>query len=252
MTKRVIIIPYKMGSKSTRLLKEGLIAEGINCIRRMTTNIKPLRNNDLLIYYGGVDVYPTMRPQADVLNERRWTAQNKLQAFQAFQNAGLSTVKWTTDAAIAATWPIAVARATLTGHSGQGITVHEQGQPLPTVPLYTKYQKKTYECRIHVFNGKVIDAQVKRKRTTDNQEETNPYIRNIHTGWVYCRENFILPESAKELAIAACTAVGLDFGAVDLIYNRHYNQFYLLEINTAPGLEGTTLTNYIKEIKNVL
>lgn len=250
MTKRVIIIPYKMGSKSGKLLKEGLVTEGVRCFRKSVTDIFIPRREDVIIYYGGTD-----RLQARehcTINANRNVAQNKLSAFEAFKAADLSTVEWTTDKTVAATWPLAVARATLTGHSGQGITVHEQGQELPNVRLYTKYQKKTYECRVHVFNGKVIDAQVKRKRTTNAEEaQTDPYVRNIHTGWVYCREDYTLPAPAAELAIAAVAVLGLDFGAVDLIYNKYQDKFYLLEVNTAPGLEGTTLTNYIKEIKNV-
>lgn len=239
-----------MGSKSAKLLKEGLIVEGIKCFRKRVTDVFIPRKDDLIIYYGGID--RLYHQEHLTINANRELAQNKLRAFEAFKADNLSTVEWTTSKEMAATWPLAIARATLTGHSGKGITIHEQGQDLPDVRLYTKYMKKTYECRVHVFNGKVIDAQIKRKRTTDEPEETNTYIRNIHTGWVYCRKDFTLPEAAVELSLAAINAVGLDFGAVDLIYNQHYNKFYILEVNTAPGLEGTTLTNYIQEIKHDL
>ena len=136
-----------------------------------------------------------------------------------------------------------MARETLVGHSGAGITIHTTPTDLPTVSLYTKYVKKTYECRIHIFKGRMIDAQIKRK--VRDVEENNPLIRNIHTGWVYCRDNYIPDPTSIQLAIDAVRVVGLDFGAVDLIYNQHYNQFYILEVNTAPGLEGTTLINYV-------
>ena len=47
----------------------------------------------------------------------------------------------------------------------------------------------------------------------------------------------------------------LDFGAVDLIWNEHENKCYVLEVNSAPGIEGTTLQQYVtafaKDIKNV-
>jgi len=243
-----------MGSKSAQLLKEGLVAEGIRCFRKKVTDGFIPRREDIVIYYGGTQ--ELQQRNGSEINPYREVAQNKLRAFEAFATANLSTVEWTTDPTVALTWNIIVGRRTLTGHSGQGIFIHDKndggGEVLPPAPLYTKYQKKTYECRVHVFNGKVIDAQIKRKRTTDvDQIETDPYVRNIHTGWVYCREDFTLPEAGANLAIQAVAVVGLDFGAVDLIYNKHYNQFYILEINTAPGLEGTTLTNYIKEIKNV-
>lgn len=250
MYNRVVLVPYKMGSKSAKLLKESLVAEGLRCFRKRITDTYLPKRNDLIIYYGGTDIMRAS--QEGALNYYRDAAQNKLYAFKALQAANLSTVEWTEDVAVAQTWPCAVARATLTGHSGQGITTHEQGQPLPNVPLYTKYMKKTYECRVHVFNGKVIDAQIKRKKKTEDDTQPDTFIRNIHTGWVYCREDFVLQEVAKELSIAACTALQLDFGAVDLIYNKHYNTFYILEVNTAPGLEGTTLNNYVKAIQDVV
>jgi len=247
MYNRVILVPYKMGSSACKALKDALIAAGINCIRRLHTSTKPTKAQDLLIYYGGTGI---TRPNRGVeLNSQRDTAQNKLSAFRCLQAANLSTVEWTTDAEVAATWPMAVARATLTGHSGQGITTHEQGQPLPRVALYTKYMKKTFECRIHVFNGSVIDGQIKKKR--QGAEDVDNLVRNVHTGWVYCRDGYTPSDQAKTLAVAAVAALGLDFGAVDLIFNQHYNQYYILEVNTAPGLEGTTLNNYVKAIQNV-
>jgi glutathione synthase/RimK-type ligase-like ATP-grasp enzyme len=38
-------------------------------------------------------------------------------------------------------------------------------------------------------------------------------------------------------------ALGLDFGAVDIIQDDGGN-FYVLEVNTAPGLEGQTIKSY--------
>ena len=245
MYKRVILLPYKMGSSSGRALKGALLAEGVRCFRKRQEDAFVTRNNDLIIYLGGTNYIPNLRGR--ILNANRSLAQNKLNAFRALE--GLSVVPWTTDKNVAAEWDTCVIRHNLTGHSGQGIEIVEKGQPIPNAPLYTKYVKKTYECRIHVFNGSVIDAQIKKRRA--DVEETNNLVRNIHTGWVYCREGFEAPEVGKQLAIQACAALNLDFGAVDLIYNQHYNQFYILEVNTAPGLEGTTLANYVKAIKNV-
>lgn len=248
MYKRVILVPYKMGSKSGRLLKEALVAEGVRCFRKKVTDRFIPSRTDLVIYYGGTNRLNTNVPNS--LNQWREAAQNKLTAFHTLKDNNISTVEWTEDKTVAATWPTAVARATLTGHSGQGITVHEQGQELPNVRLYTKYMKKTFECRIHVFNGSVIDGQIKKRR--QGVEDANNQVRNVHTGWVYCREGYVPSDAAKELAINAVAALGLDFGAVDLIFNQYHNKYYVLEVNTAPGLEGTTLANYVKEIKKCL
>jgi len=254
---KYVIIPYKIGSQSAKRIKDGIIAAGHRCVRvRPDSRTYRVRPTDKIIYYGGTHCYPTTVPHV-AINSVRWQAANKLTTLQVLKEAGLSTVEWTTNREEASQWQgTVVARHTLTGHSGQGIETYNAEenpfQHFPDAPLYTKYLKKTYECRVHVFQGRVIDAQIKRKKVTDRQEEVfDTTIRNIHTGWVYCREDFILPEPTKELSIQAVAAVGLDFGAVDLIYNKHYNKFFILEINTAPGLDGTTLSNYIQAFLSI-
>ena len=254
---RYVIIPYKIGSQSAKRIQEGIVAAGHRCVRVRpdSTTYRP-RPTDRIIYYGG----STANFQSNyVINPVRTLANNKLTTLQRLQEVGLSTVEWTTDPDYArANWDVVVIRDTLHGHSGEGIRVWDKsdanaGDDISGAPLYTKYTKKAYECRVHVFNGRVIDAQIKRKKTTgiDATQETNTLIRNIHTGWVYCREDFTLPPAAAELSIAAARAVNLNFGAVDLIYNKHYNKFYILEINTAPGLDGTTLDNYVQAFLSI-
>ena len=242
---RFIIIPYKMGSKACKALKDKLIELGHRAIQvRSNSTTFRSKRDDRFIYYGKTTHFFDTNHVS--YNKHTELASNKIRTLEACTNAGLLTVPWTTEKEIANDWiqqgKTVVARATLVGHSGAGITIHNTPTDLPTVSLYTQYVKKTFECRIHVFKGRVIDAQIKRK--TRDAEKNDPYIRNIHTGWVYCREGFTVDDRASTLAVAACQAVGVDFGAVDLIYNQHYNQYYILEVNTAPGLEGTTLTNY--------
>jgi glutathione synthase/RimK-type ligase-like ATP-grasp enzyme len=52
--------------------------------------------------------------------------------------------------------------------------------------------------------------------------------------------------------LAAVSALGLDFGAVDIIWNEREDKCYVLEVNTAPGLQGSTLENYANAIMEVL
>jgi glutathione synthase/RimK-type ligase-like ATP-grasp enzyme len=111
---------------------------------------------------------------------------------------------------------------------------------------------------VHVFNQKVIDFVQKKKRV--GHENRNNQIRNHQNGWVYCRENVIKPEGIEQLALDAMKALSLNVGAVDIIYNEKENKCYVLEINSAPGLEGTTvekyinsfLENYSKEFANAI
>jgi D-alanine-D-alanine ligase-like ATP-grasp enzyme len=51
------------------------------------------------------------------------------------------------------------------------------------------------------------------------------------------------------LAIEAC---GLDFGAVDIIFNERKQTAFVLEVNTAPGLTGQTVAGYVERFKEIL
>lgn len=118
-------------------------------------------------------------------------------------------------------------------------------------PLYTKYKRKDKEYRVHVFKGEIIDTQEKRRVGKSHRPATyNEYIRNHSTGWVFCRGGLRIPIGLHELALSAITALELDFGAVDIIHNSKHQKSYVLEVNTAPGLEGTTLTKYVDAILN--
>jgi hypothetical protein len=183
-------------------------------------------------------------------------AANKFDTFRVFKdfsrenNCSIRTPRWTTDQNEAQDWlnsgSTIVVRHVLNGHSGRGIEIIQEGT-LPQAPLYVEYKKKRYEYRVHVFKGEVIDTQQKKKRNADDRPATfNTFIRNHDNGWVYCRDDIDSDIFRDALAILAVEALGLDFGAVDIIYNEHENQNYVLEVNTAPGLEGSTLEKYVE------
>lgn len=184
-------------------------------------------------------------------------AGNKISSFIQFAGNNIPTPEFTADVNQAGAWLLnghtVVARTVLRGHGGEGIVIVEPGQELPEAPLYTLYKKKRYEFRVHVFDNHVIDVQQKKHRREvegDNAIDagTRSKIRNLANGWVFCRENLNLNQEQHlalvTIAIQAVNCLGLHFGAVDVIYNQREDSFYVLEVNTAPGLEGQTLTNY--------
>jgi hypothetical protein len=99
-----------------------------------------------------------------------------------------------------------------------------------------------------VFKGSVIDFVQKKLKSGFTPK---PYIRSHDNGWVFCREGVELPESVSNTALRAVEALGLDFGAVDLAISKK-GKVCVFEVNTAPGIEGTTVTNYTKAIKAYL
>lgn len=249
------LYPYKTNSASAKALREGL-SQALGYHVKMVLpegKFKPKRT-DKVINWGFSQIPRWEWSEQNDLNSP-WSVfkgANKLNSFWAFQNEDVKTPRFTIEREEAQEWlnqgSKIVVRHTLTQHSGLGIELVDSGQ-LPVAPLYVEYKKKRDEFRVHVFKGEVIDTQQKKKRTQANRPDTfNTAIRNHSNGWVYCRNN-IEPDIFRDaLAILAVKAIGLDFGAVDIIYNAHEQQNYVLEVNSAPGLEGETLNKYIEAI----
>lgn len=184
------------------------------------------------------------------------TSANKLSFFRLMKSISHDpprTVPWTTSQSEAQEWlkkDVVVVRNSLTGHSGHGIIIVEPGQPLPRAPLYTKYIPKKYEFRVHIVAGRIID--VVRKIRDPNREPTDWKVRSHDNGFIFVRGGFTTPPDVQKQAIAAFMGSGLDFGAVDVVFNEKSGLAYVLEINTAPGLEGQTIQSYANAFRTCL
>lgn len=147
-----------------------------------------------------------------------------------------------------------VSRTVLTGHSGQGILINEAGTELPRAPLYVEYIPKDAEYRVHIFNNEVIDVQ--RKVAKPGTEPTNWGVRSHANGFIFTRHavdgaehRASCPPDVLEQARRAMAVSGLVFGAVDVLFNKKRDAAYVLEVNCAPGLEGTTVDVYADAIR---
>jgi glutathione synthase/RimK-type ligase-like ATP-grasp enzyme len=210
-----------------------------------TLEVKPW---NVFINWGSSTTIPTGGNRVVNPVERIALASDKLRTFQALENvAGIRIPAFTTDRSVATGWlrdgVVVVCRTVLSGHSGAGIVLAQSEDQLVNAPLYVQYVKKAKEFRCHVAFGEVIDVQEKRKRA-GYEGATNFQVRNHHTGWVYCREDIQEPTGLKPMALQVVSTLGLDFGAVDIIYNAKRNELYVLEVNTAPGIENTTVEKY--------
>ena len=171
------------------------------------------------------------------------------------------TPKFTTSTGQAYSWLEegfqVVARTILNGNSGAGIVLLEEAhleEPAINAPLYVKYVPKKQEYRVHVFRNEVVDVQRKARRKDVADEDVNWKIRNHGNGFIFARGEALgdVPEDVlvqSKLAVAAC---GLDFGAVDVIYSDKEQAAYVLEINSAPGLSGSTLDGYVQRFRELM
>lgn len=176
---------------------------------------------------------------------------NKVQQFERFNLWGVSAPKHATNIADAKALNCRTlfARTLINSTNGRGIVEFDGStEEYPKAPLYTEYIPKKAEYRVHVFNGEVIDVQQKKKRRGFDEDERNTRVRNMANGYVYTREGIVPPTGLDALAIAAVNAVGYQYGAVDIIFNEKRNQCYVLEVNSRPGLMGTTVERYAEAL----
>lgn len=231
------IVPYKLGSKSAKLLADEMTL--LAGYKVWSGRPKPKRKN---ILWGSSSFETTTLQPTAAIN----IAKNKLSTFQKLKEAGVSIPEFTTDKAEAERWVNAgvkvLARQMLNASSGKGIVICDK-LPVVDAPLYVKYVPKKKEFRVHVVNGVAVDMQQKRRR---RETESNDMIRNLDNGWVFTRNDIVEPEGLRDLGIKAVQALGLLFGAVDIIYNERRNALYVLEVNTAPGLCPSTAKSYAK------
>lgn len=241
---------YKNGSASAKALCEKL---GIKRIKHEGKKI----HVPFLINWGASVIKRNLTADV-ILNEPQYVsiAANKLKTFIALSEADLSIPEWTQSHEEAFKWSqqgfTVVARHKLTGHSGEGIEIYEDPDDFykdgfVEAPLYTKYIPKKEEYRVHVFHGHAFFIQRKARKKDVPDDQVNWKIRNHGNGFIFAHQDIDLGDGAKQLAAAAVRAIGLDFGAVDLIWSAKHNKYYVLEVNTACGLEGTTLEKYAQE-----
>jgi glutathione synthase/RimK-type ligase-like ATP-grasp enzyme len=103
------------------------------------------------------------------------------------------------------------------------------------------------ELRLHVDFGKVIFLQYKKRQSEVAQTPDQKLIRNHGNGWVFCpRPVEDAPADSAAQAVLAVKALCLDFGAVDIVVGKKDNMPYVLEVNTAPGIESPTLVEAYK------
>lgn len=120
--------------------------------------------------------------------------------------------------------------------------------------MYVRYVPKKDEYRVHVFNGRVIDVQKKMRRLGEftGDPEIRNMVRNYDNGWIFGRSNIAPPQDVIDQSIAAVRALGLDFGAVDTGWTENIQQATVYEVNTAPGLAGSTVQSYIRALSSEL
>lgn len=111
---------------------------------------------------------------------------------------------------------------------------------------YVCYVPTIREHRLHVFNGASIRVQMKVPRV----ENPHPRFRSHQNGWKFVsgpEYTAQVPRGARDMAKRAVSTMGYVFGAVDIGVTTDGAPI-VWEVNTQPGVEGTTADAYARAI----
>lgn len=233
------IIYYKRGIRAARIAYE----LGITAMYPAEKNPKRIfvRRKQRMpkpINWGcGRSVMAKVTDASNVVNGDNYIAVSKVRTFRALADAKIQVPMFSTDwNEIALRGKYLARRDYLTG--GEGIAVVEKGQAPPQgkFDFYSLVVSKAFEIRLHVWFGQIICEQFKFVPAGSKQ-----LIRNHAAGATFSNKSLEhhldseVASQVREVAIKAVAAVGLFFGAVDLMIGRK-GGIYVLEVNTAPGL----------------
>ncbi len=251
----MFVFSYKFGSESAKAIAEAL---GFKRIKHRNSKFKGGGNKIVLNW--GASTVPHEVQRSKIINDPDLVSDacNKLTFFRCMKEAGREDIipPWAEDKHVALAWlkegfDVCV-REKLTGNSGDGLSICKPEDELKDAPLYTKYVPKTEEYRVHVVGGQAIDVQRKARKLAVEDDAVNWQIRNHDNGFIFARGNLEVPERLKDIAVEVCDILGLDFGGVDVIYNKKRDTYLVLEVNTAPGIEGATVGKYKEAIQKLV
>lgn len=193
---------------------------------------------------------------------------SKRVSYESFSRNQIPTLDFSTERDTALAWAkkgsgVLCRRDGLSG--GKGISFVPKGSgDVPKADFYTRYFAKSHEYRAHVVKDRLIDLTQKRLQNGaakgDDSETVVRIVRSLENGWIHahgfeCSQK--LKKDLEDVAVRAVRALGLDFGAVDILVkvnSKHPSeppQLAVCEINTAPGLANeVTLKAYVDAFSN--
>lgn len=259
---KVKIFPWNPKSNGARELSSEL---GVKRLKNEGSIFKGTRDHTI-INWGSSEIPFSVQGSARIVNrpEKVSRVSNKLLFFQDQSSKGSARIpEFTPSREKAISWvregKRVLARTKLRASGGKGIVfIEDDLSNWINAELYVVYKPKKSEFRIHIILGDVVTVQKKVLRKVDDvgnniDPKTIDFrIRNVANGFIFQRQNIEVPNDIVEQAQKAIEASGLDFGAVDVIWNEKEGSAYVLEINCAPGLEGTTIQEYAEAFRNNL
>lgn len=175
---------------------------------------------------------------------------DKLGSLKKMAAGGASVVPhWAIDNVPAGEYPV-IAR-TANHFGGSGFWKCENEEQLAEAKRHganhaTKLIVKAGEYRVHIL----LDKAVRIVRKVKAREDVDDLCRSHQNGWKFKKvadEN--VPQGIVAMAVKAVDANDMQLGAVDIVVQKRTNKMFVLEVNSVPGLEGSSLEAWTNAIK---
>jgi glutathione synthase/RimK-type ligase-like ATP-grasp enzyme len=229
------IIIHKFGIPSIKAIMNLMDVDCTLLKGREQINRTRFNSGDKIIRWATQLQFNTNHAKIFNLSKGIVNASNKAKARQIFQENNVSCpITWFDDYTIQ--YPV-IARPSHHRKGEQFFIIENQRQMNIYGNIdfyYSQIIDKTNEYRVHVGHGKVL--LIHEKPLLEGEIRANQHITGLSWGNVLRWEDY-----RKNLCKLACDAVkvlGLDMGAVDIIKDRE-NNYYVLEVNTAPTLNDS-------------
>lgn len=175
----------------------------------------------------------------------------KLTQYRYFTANSIPCPVWTQNAHLAKDWHssgnVVYARKERITARGQGITLIYPINKWPGEDflVYTKYIPNDREFRVNIFEDKFVN--IREKLLLENYA-TRSLVRSSDNGYT-TTHHLPIPDTLKEriklLALAAAEISSSSFKGVDIIYNEDEDKLYVLEVNSAPAIQGSSVGEYV-------
>lgn len=235
---KLFIYSYDEKSESVDKLKAALKEKGHEAlsIKHQGSTFKGGRDKRVL-NWGSSDLPREVRLSSIINPEQAvHTAIDKIEAFRVMEKNLVSLPLWDTENSFSQQQYPIVCRTKIKGADGAGIVIANKPDELVDARLYTQLVASTHEYRVMVHKHDIISTQIKHQKK-DAPKGASAFIRTTANGWGFDVAEKV-PAKVKEQANEAVSALGLDIGGVDVVWDGL--RAYVLEVNTAPQLTPYT------------
>lgn len=214
---------------------------------------RPGWNTQLPLIRWGSRTFPAVDIHGTVLNRAAAIerASQKLESLTLLKDAGVPVPDFDTDPEALverAGYPILGRRLQHARATDVVLCLQRRDFRRQPRDYYVAYIPTNREYRLHVAGDEVIRVQGK---FLDVSQDYKPWVRNYATGHRFRAPRLRVHRTRLDAAVQAVNALGLNFGAVDLIVADD-GSHYVLEVNTSPSCSPITGAAYCNAFARML